>query len=525
MTRAWIALALACACFASHAAHFRWTSEADANTLDPHATSEPVTNSINAMSYDRLLHRDRNLALIPGLAVAWRNTAPAVWIFDLRRGVRFHDGTPFTARDVVFSFERAQLSESSVRVYAGKAGRARALDDHTVEFTTPGPNPVMPDTVSTIAIMSRDWCEKHGVTRPQNFSAKEETHAARNAMGTGPYMLVAREPGIRTAHRRNPGWWGIGEGLYEGNVDTIEYLPLASGATRLAALLSGQVDLVLDPSVQDTFRLREDPAVRLWTGPENRVVYIGFDQRREELLYSTVKGKNPFKDARVRRAILLAIDRHALRAQVMRGLSSPTLLPFHNPMALGFDPHEPLPSSYDPGAARRLLTEAGYPNGFGFRLSCTNNRFINDERLCVAIAAMLARVGLDVAVQPEPRQIFFAKAVKGDVSAYLMSYGGGDSAPIFMLKTTMRGPSPDGGGQLNYGASSNAQLDALIDRSEVEMDPGRRLALQREALELIQREVHVVPIHRQHSAWVSRPGVSVVHNPANSLVPLWVRVQ
>src|SRR6185437_15886371 len=294
------------------------------------------------------------------------------WIFKLRKGVKFHDGSPFTADDVLFSFARASDSGSTFKLYANQSGKLRKIDDYTVEFTTPIPNPLLPVNVVNILVMSQAWCQKHATTKPQDYKNHEETYSSRHAMGTGPYVLVSFEAGTKTVYRKNPDWWGIAAGLYEGNVDMIEFRPIANAATRMAALKSGELDFVLDPPVQDVPKLEHDPALHVWLGDENRVILIGFDMARDQLLYSDVKGRNPFKDRRVRLALYEAIDIEALRRQVMRGLATPTGIPLPSLADIPGVKDERHP--FDPAAARKLLAEAGYPQGFGFTLHCPNDR-------------------------------------------------------------------------------------------------------------------------------------------------------
>lgn len=523
MRRLLLAVAALAIELGAHAAHFRWTSQVDANSMDPHAASEPMSNGMNRMVYDTLVSRGRDLSLVPWLASSWERVSPTRWVFHLRPDVRFHDGSALTADDVVFSFARARQSGGTYAVFARDAGTATQAGAHTVEFATAVPNPALAESVAAIPIMSRAWCEKHGVTRPQNYRGKEETYAVRNAMGTGPYILVKRDVGVKTLHRRNPEWWGNREGLYEGNLDTVEYLPIASAATRMAALKAGQVDFVLDPAVQDVGAFRGDADVRVWDGEEIRVVFIGLDQERAQLQHSNVAGRNPFKDRRVRQALAHAIDAEALRTHVMRGLSVPTSIPLNDPRGLGAPALSDGASLYAPERARELLAQAGYPGGFSFTLHCTTDRLVNDEKLCVALAAMWARVGVDVKVEALPRAVFSRLAYDRRVSAFLASYGG-STDPIFMLKTVLRGPRADGGGEMNFGNARNDALDALIDRIETEMDGGVRRELLRRAVRLMQEEMHVIPLHRQVTSWASRRNVTVVHTPSNVMNPLWVRV-
>jgi peptide/nickel transport system substrate-binding protein len=512
------------ACLAADAKNFRWATQGDASTLDPHAQNENLTNQINAMAYESLLQYDKEMRLVPWLATSWENPAPNTWIFHLRRDVKFQDGTPFTADDVVFSFERVKTTAASFKLYGADSGVARRIDDYTVEFTTAAPNPVETSTVASIFIMSRKWCEKNNATRPQDIIAKEETFAARNAMGTGPYILTGREAGVKTTHRRNPDWWGIKAGLFEGNVDTVEYRQVTSASTRMAALRSGELDFVLDPAVQDVPKLREDGTLKVWEGFETRIIFLGFDQARDELLYSNVKGRNPFKDKRVRLALWQAIDTQAIKAQVMRGLSVPSGIALPDPMGSGLPASMEKRPPYDSAAAKELLAQAGYPTGFGFTLHCPNNRYINDEKICTALAAMWARVGLDVKVEALPRAQFFPKALRLDVSAFLWGWGSDSSDAIFTLKPVLHGRAPSGAGNNNVGDFRNAELDSLIDAIGIEMDARRRQGMINRAIAIVQDEVLVIPLHRQVIPWLARAGVSVVHRPNNMLYLPWVKV-
>src|SRR6266550_7009409 len=241
---------------AADAKTLRWANRGDPQTTDPHSQNEGLTNNVNQLVYEFLVGRDKKLDLVPELAVSWTQVSPTVWRFKLRPGVKFHDGTPFTADDVVFSFERARGDTSQLRAYSNASGTPKKIDDLTVEFTTNGPNPVMLEHINTINIMSKAWCEKNRATKPQNYSAKEDMITARQANGTGPYMLKTREPDVKTVLVKNPNWWGIKAGIWDGNVDEVVFTPINSDATRLAALISGEIDLINDPPPQDVPRLK-----------------------------------------------------------------------------------------------------------------------------------------------------------------------------------------------------------------------------------------------------------------------------
>ncbi|HET9024706.1 MAG TPA: ABC transporter substrate-binding protein [Burkholderiaceae bacterium] len=501
----------------------RWASQGDPQTADPHSQNESLTNLFSQAVHDTLVMRDNSLKLVPGLATSWQQVNPTTWRFTLRQGVKFHDGSPFTADDVIFTWERASHPNSQLRQYAIPVGKPRKIDDYTVEFVQDKPNPVTLEHATTIYVMSKAWATKNKVDRPLDFKSKEETPASRNAIGTGPWILVAREPGIRTVLKRNNDWWGIKEGRAPGNVTEVIYTQVSADATRTAALLSGQVDFVLDPPPQDIRRLEENKAIKVARGQENRVVFFGFDQSRDELLYSSVKGRNPFKDVRVRTAVYQAIDIEAIRTRIMRNAALPTGGITPSVLASNPDAEKRLP--YDPARAKQLLTEAGYPNGFDVTLDCPNNRYINDEEICLAAAAMLAKIGIQTKVTTMPRATYFPKLEKFDTSMYMLGWGGAITDAQTMLSPVLRSPdTKTGNGSFNYGRYVNPKLDALIDAAAVEPDVEKRREIIRQALAEHNAQVHHVPLHRQMIPWAMRGNVTVVHRADNAPSMEWITV-
>jgi peptide/nickel transport system substrate-binding protein len=505
-------------CIGAEARPFRWTSQGDAQTIEPHAHNELFTSSITGQMYETLVHRDKQLRIVPVLATEWLQVDPLTWRFTLRKGAQFHDGRRFTAEDVVFSIERALQPTSRIRVYAQALGKASRIDDYTVEFKLEEPNPILLEHVSLVEIMSKGWCETHKVERPPDLSAKQDSYASRNANGTGPYRLKSREPDVKTVMVRNWNWWGS----HEGNVTEVTYVPINSDATRVAALLSGAIDMVLDPPPQDMARLRNQPGIKVIEGAENRIIFFGFDQSRDELLYSDVKGRNPFKDRRVREAIYRAINVEALKRVTMRGQALPT--GGITPSILGSTPEAEQRLPYDPGRAKHLLAEAGYAEGFGFTLDCPNNRYINDEEICIAVAAMLAKIGLRVKVHTRPRAIHASRMMKRDTSAYMLGWGGAITDAQTTLTPVLRSPDGRGAGDYNWGGYVNPKLDALIDAARVESEPMRRKQIIAQALAEHNAQIHHVPLHRQVIPWAMRDNVRVVHRPDNWLETRWVHV-
>jgi peptide/nickel transport system substrate-binding protein len=524
-------LILACAVVTFSLAHslafaktFKWTSKGDITTQDPHGQDEGFTKSIQGLVYERLFQPGKDMSPTPWLATEIKTVSPTQRIVTLRKGVKFHDGSILTADDVIFSFERAAKSKQ-FKTYALPSGKPRKIDDHTIEFTTEQPNPIAHIAMSEVPIMSRAWAEKNMSTTPQDFAAKEVTFASRNAMGTGPFRLVSYEPGIKTVHAKNPDWWGRNDKRFNNNLETIEYRPISNDATRMAALQSGEVDFVLDPPVQDIARMKSDSRLKVWEGDEYRIIMFAFDQARDELLFSDVKGKNPFKDRRVRLALYQAIDVNAIKTQVMRGLATPTAIPLPNPKGEGIPAEMEKRYPYDPAASKKLLAEAGYPNGFGFTLHCPNDRYVNDEKICVAVAGMWGKVGLNVKVDAMPKAQYFQRTPKKEFSACMQGWGDNNRDAMFTLKPVLRSLNDKGAGDTNYGNYKNAEVDDLIDRAEVEIDLKKRQQMINDAVRVIQREVLILPLHRQVVPWVTRANVQLVHRADNKFAPLWINMK
>jgi len=499
---------------------FRWASQGDPQTMDPHSQNESMTNMMNGQVYETLIKRDRLLNFVPALATEWSQTGPLTWRFKLRPGVKFHDGTPFTADDVAFSVNRGKELTSQINVYANAVGKPVAVDPLTVEFRMDRVNPVFLQHLGSLWIMSKSWAEKHKVLKPLDFKNKEESHASFNTNGTGPYILVSRQPGIKTTYKRNPNWWG----KFDGNVQEIVYTPISNDATRLAALVSGEIDFVLDPAPRDVPRLRNTSGVKVIDGPENRVVFIGMDQHRDELLYGSVKGRNPFKDVRVRRALQHAVDIETMKTKLMNGQSVPTGGMTPSPLAYFNDPEIEKRAPFDLPLARRLMAEAGFADGFEVTLDCPNNRYVNDEEICIALAGMWAQLKVKVKVNAMPRATYFPKLEKHDTSLYMLGWGGAVTDAETTLTPVMRNLADKGVGLYNYGRSRNDRFDALAAQSSVEPDTKKREDLIKAALKEWKEQVHTLPLHRQVIPWAARSNVSVVHRADNWLEVPWVTV-
>ena len=514
-----VAAALALA-FGASAATLRVANQGDAMSMDPHSLNESLQLSVTGNIYEPLVARDSKLALTPGLATAWRQTSPTVWRFDLRRNVTFHDGTPFTADDVVFSFKRAAGEGSDMKGYTSSIKEVRKVDDHTVDIETASPFPILPDVISLVYILSKKWCEDNNAVLPVDRRKGIENAASFRANGTGPFRLRERQPSQRTVLQRNPGYWG----KIEGNVTDVIFTPIGNDATRVAALLSGEIDVMEPVPLQDVARLQASPNLKVMQGPELRTIFLGMDQRRDELLFSSVKGKNPFKDRRVRQAFYQAIDIETIKTRVMRGAATPTAL-MVAPGIKGFVAEQNKRLPYDPEAAKKLLADAGYPNGFEVALNCPNDRYVNDGEICQAVAANLARIGVKVNLMAESKTTYFPKILRRDTSFYLLGWTPGTYDSHNPLSSLMATPNDKGQGQFNLGWYSNPRLDELTQQIQSETDQAKRNAMIAEAFKIHAEDVGHIPLHQQALAWAMKKNVDLVQLPDNFMPYRYVTVK
>jgi peptide/nickel transport system substrate-binding protein len=497
----------------------RVADQGDVQSMDPHSLNESLQLSFTGNVYEPLVERGKDMGLAPALATKWTQTSPTVWRFDLRQGVKFHDGTPFTADDVVFTFKRAAGEGSDMKGYTSPIKEVRKVGDAAVEIETNSPYPILPDTLTRVQIMSRKWCQENKAELPVDRRKGIENTASFKANGTGPFRLKERQPSVRTVLAKNFNWWG----KPEGNLDEVVFTPIGNDATRVAALLSGEVDLMEPVPLQDVERLKS-AGLTVLQGPELRTIFLGMDQKRDELQFSSVKGKNPFKDVRVRRAFYQAIDEETIKSRVMRGAALPTGL-MVGAAVRGFQPDMNKRLPYDVEAAKKLLTEAGYPNGFEVTLDCPNNRYVNDEKICQALAAMWAQIGIKVAVNAMPRATYFPKLEKTETSMYMLGWGGANTDAIFVLQPVLSTYSGKGDGDYNYGRYSNAKLDALTTKVKTEMNMEARLKMIHEALLAHNAEANHIPLHRQVIPWATRSNVTAVHRADNNVIPYWVTIK
>ena len=504
----------------AHAARLRIASAFDPQTLDPHAVALLYHSRVAFQIYDSLVGRDAQFKIEPALALSWLMTAPNVWRFKLRPDVSFHDGSPFTADDAVFSIERA-LAPPSQRVFQLKGVTAvRKVDALTIDIQLEAPDAVLPEKLQFVAIMSKSWCDKHGLQKPQDFNAQQETYAVRNANGTGPMQLERYEPDARTLLKRHAGYWGAAD-KRNGNLTQVQFITIKSDATRLAALASGEVDLVLDPPYQDIVRLKVDPRLVLLQSPDIGQQYLAFDQSRDELQDSDVKGRNPFKDLRVRQAVYHAINMPLIVDKVLRGQAVPTGA-FLSPLVDGAVTELDRRLPFDPARSRMLLGQSGYPNGFAITLDCVNVSW--RENVCQAMAAMLTQVGIRTTLRSSPGNQFFPKLSQGTAS--FIEYGWTATPDAWnSLNGLFRSHDRSGLGTFNAGRYSNPKLDGLIDAIRTEPDLTRRRAMVSTVLRLVGEDLPYIPLYRRMLSWAMAGSVTAVQWPNDTLELRWVRIK
>ncbi len=470
---------------------------APVTSLDPHFHQLSPNNAVASMIFDRLINTDGQARMQPGLAESWTAIAPDVWEFKLRRGVRFHNGNEFTAEDVVFTFQRVPNvpnSPSSFAAFVRPIRGVEVVDPHTLRITTNGPYPLLPQDMTNIYILDRETHQ--GVTT-------EDFNAGRAAIGTGPYRMVSHRMGDRIEFERNEQYFGERPAFARVN-----YRMITNDSARTAALLAGDVDFIDQVPTADLTRLRGDQRLAMSEVTGLRLIYLSFDHHRDDAspFVTDAEGRpiprNPLRDIRVRRALSMAIDRQAIVDRVMEGAGTPTAQ-FFPPGIFSFINDFPAQRP-DPEGARRLLAEAGFPQGFRITLHGPNDRYPNDGRVIQAIGQMWTRIGVRTAVEAQPWTTFVARAGRGEFSAFLIGWGSNPegSHPLRNLIAT---PNRDRGwGASNRGRYSNAAIDAQLEEALREIDDTRReqllIAAQRAAFE----DVAIVPLYIQTNIWAMR---------------------
>jgi peptide/nickel transport system substrate-binding protein len=502
----------------------RYANQGELKSLDPYTLRETTTIAHHAHVYEGLVARDKQLKIVPALAESWETPEPTRWRFHLRHNVKFHNGDPFTADDVVFSADRVRATGSNFTTVVPSDTKVVKVDDYTVDFITAAPNPILITQWDGWYIMDKKWCEANNAVAPTPVAATSPSYASLHENGTGPFTIESHQPGVKTVFKPFAGWWG----KPEHNLKEIDFTSIASDATRVAALLSGDVDVIEPVPIQDIARVNASPNATVMTGPELRTIFLGMDQTRDELLYSNVKGKNPFKDVRVREAFYKAIDVDLIKSRVMRGLSTPSALMIAPQLfALSKDFVRP---KADPDAAKKLLTEAGYPDGFEVTMDCPNDRYVNDAAICQAVVGMLARIGVKVDLLAQPKAQYFAKVLKPGgykTSFYLLGWTPAtmDSQNVMNDIMGCRDDPKSSRGEANLGGYCNKQFDALADKVLMETDQDKRNQMIKQAFEIAIKDYAYIPLHQQALAWGVSKKVKLTQRPDNQVLLYWATKQ
>ncbi len=477
----------------------RWARSGDSLTLDPHAQNEGPTHALAHQIYEPLLHRDMAGQITKALATGWKALPnnPNVWRFNLRKGVKFHDGEDFTADDAVYSFKRAMKPTSAMKELLTSVKEVRKVDDYTIDMETNGPNPLLINNLTNLFMMDSGWTEGNNASAPQDVAAGETTFASQNTNGTGAYMLVSRVPDQKTVLKANPDYWG--KGKFPLKVSKIIYTPIQSAATRVAALLSGEVDFIQDVPVQDLGRVAKESGLKVVTAAQNRVIFFGMNSGLDDLKTDNIDGKNPFADVRVRQAMNIAINRDAIKKVVMRNQSSPTnviMPPFVNGWTEALDK---IPT-HDISRAKALMTEAGYKDGFSITLNCPNDRYINDEAICQAAVGMFGQIGIKVNLDAKPKAQHFPLIKNKTTEFYMLGWGVPTFDSHYIFNFLVHATTENRGSWNNTGYN-NSDVNKKVVALESETDLKKRNDIIGEIWAQVQKDQLYLPIHNQVLNW------------------------
>jgi peptide/nickel transport system substrate-binding protein len=504
---------------AAQAAEFKWASTTDPQTMDPHAVNSAAVLGFLNNVYEGLVRRGKDMSVEPALATSWEPIGDGEgWRFTLREGVTFHDGSTFDAQDVLFSYQRASDEVSDTRSWFAPISEVRVVDDYTVDFMTTAPNPLFPSSIANWMIMDQGWAEANEAALPDKETGN---YATLNANGTGAFQITAREPGLRTVLEPFEGWWGEAE----HNIARAEFNPIQNSATAVAALLSGDVDMIEPVPIQDVARLQGNDEVEVIQGIEARVIMLGFDHQAEALKYTDDAGKpNPFRDARVRQAVAHAVNVDAILATIMRG-NAEAASQLVSPAMSGYSAANAERPAYDVEAAKALLAEAGYADGFSFGLKCPNDRYLNDEAVCQAIVSMLAQIGLTAELDAMPVRNYWPELREDNYDMYLLGWSPGTFDAEHPVRFLVATPNEEKKlGSWNFGGFSNARVDELLPQIQSELDEGARQAMLDEVTSIIQDEQVYVPMYVQPLVWGTRSNIELTQRPDNFFILRWVTV-
>lgn len=473
----------------------------DITAFDPHYHNVGPNNSAAAHVFERLVAMDEQQRLKPGLALSWKPVDDLNWEFKLRKGVKWHDGSDFTADDVIFTLDRVPKvpnSPSSFSTYVRPIKAIRAIDAHTLVMTTEKPHPLLPNDLSTVYVVSK---------KAAASASTDDFNSGKAAIGTGPYKLVRFAKGDRLELARNDAWWG-GKTPWEKATLRI----LTNDPARVAALLSGDIQALENAPTADMARLKNDKNLSLARVGSNRLIYLHLDSNRDVSPFVTDKQgkpltKNPLKDARVRKAISLALNRDAIVSRVMEGEAVAAGQPL--PDGYPGTSKNLKPDKFDTAQAKKLLAEAGYPDGFGITIHAPNNRYVNDEQIAQAVAQMLSRAGIATKVDAMPSSVYFTRATKLEFSLMLLGWSAGSGEMSDSLRPLLGTfDAKKGWGNANRGRYSNSKFDAMLEDALVTINDAKREALLARATEIAMADQGIIPLHFQMNVWAMKKNLS-----------------
>ncbi|NIZ11722.1 ABC transporter substrate-binding protein [Pseudooceanicola sp. HF7] len=506
MACATAALCTSMAAAPAQAETFRYAGPVSPLTFDPHATNDFTTIAVLSQFYDTLLAIGPNMESLPGIATEWESVDESTWRFTIRDDVTFHDGTALTPEDVAFSIERGRKSGYYGALF-GKITSATVSGDNTVDVTSSLPDPILPEKMIRMFIFSKAWLEEHDAVEIPDLSADVAAYTVTHENGTGPMKLVSHKADVETRMEAFDGYWGE----VTGNVTEAIYTPISAAPTRIASLLSGEVDAITNVPLQDIERLEANDYT-ITTAPQLLWIQLEMDGSRDVALEvfdkdGTPLETNPWKDVRVRQAVAQAVNADAIVERLLRGrarVMGEATIPEIGGYQPDMDDHWP----YDPEAAKALLAEAGYPDGFQTSMNCPNERYVNIEDVCRAVSSMLARVGIDVKVNSMAWPEFAKLLVQGPSSSFhaigVASVWDTQDAFLSIMKTR---DTEAGEGFFNWALWSDPEFDAITDKLRVEFDPETREALYREGLSLAKERVNAVYLYQNQLIWAARPGI------------------
>jgi peptide/nickel transport system substrate-binding protein len=513
-----------CAASTADAKSFRWANNLDAATLDPYARNVVFDLLMQENSYEPLARRRPDLSLEPALATEWKLVDPTTWRFTLRQGVKFHDGTPFTADDVVFSYKRATGPGSVIGAWFSTVKDVVKVDDHTIDIQTRIPNPILPGDLAWWFIMSRGWAERNNVTRVVDPGRNEENFAVLHENGTGPFVVTSRRPDVETVWEPYAGWWD----KPQHNITKATFNLLKDSNQRVSSLLAGSVDMIYQVPTQNVATIQRRSDLKILQAPETRTIFFGLDQASTELPGSNIKGKNPLRDLKVRQALMLAVDTDLIRDKIMRGFALPNAL-MVGPGITGWDAALNVRPKPDAAKAKALLAEAGYPSGFEIAMDCPNDRYVNDEAICQAVANMLAPIGIKVKVSSMPFTLYGTKIQPPAYGAASMAFVGWSPTAydgLSPLVSIMMSRNPElRRGVLNFHNNTFPEIDRLGAAIAVEADTAKRTALLKEAFVHIRDNVLILPLHQQVVIWAAKANVSLEQRADNFFLMRHVMVK